>query len=313
MNRAFTSVITPVLLVAMMITASAQQRPMYKLGPGDTVNVYILGKPETKAEGLPIAPDGSLSYQEAKVNIAGLTVPEARKRLEDALKKTERSARVVLSPGTIGSKSYTILGQVPEQGRFILDRRVTLLEAIAKAGGISKDQASFGVVNERVNLDKSFIVRKGRKLAVDFTSLYFRGDTSQNIVLQNEDHIYIASNLGEEFYVFGYVNNPGLQRITNNLGVIGAITQQAGFAPDAWKGKVLLVRGSMTEPETIVVDVGRVLTAKAADVKIQSGDILYVHRKPWFHAETILDSAFTAFLRSMATTQVDIETGVQTR
>ena len=297
------------ILLATSFTASAQ-RPMYKLGPGDNVTIYVIGRPDTKTEGIPIAPDGTVTYLDVRVRIAGLTIPEAGKAVETALQKLDTNARVVLSPGVLGSKSYTILGSVPNQGRFTLDRSVSLLEAIAKAGGLSKDDTQVGVVNARVNLDKSFIVRQGRKLAVDFTKLYSDGDTSQNITLQHEDHIYIASNLSDEYYVFGYVNRQGMHRVRPGLGVVGAITEQAGFAEGAWKGKALLVRGKMDKPETIVVDIGDVLKAKKADIPIQPGDMLYIHRRPWYHAETILDNAFTSFLRAVAITKVNLETGL---
>ena len=296
------------LLCITLLPASAAERTMYRLGAGDTVNMYIMGRPETKTDAIPIAPDGTITYQDVRVRIAGATVPEARALVEAELQKLDTNTRVVLTPGGPGSKSYTILGSVPGQGRYVLDRSVTLLEAIAKAGGLTKEDTQAGAVNARVNLDQSFIVRQGRKLDVDFTQLYSGGDTSQNIVLQHEDHIYIASNISDEYYVFGYVNNQGMQRLRPGLGVIGAITEQAGFSPQASKGKVLLVRGSRHKPETFVIDVADVLKAKQADVPIQAGDILYVHRKPWYHAETILDSAFTGFLRAAATTKVDIET-----
>ncbi len=295
-------------LTLTLFESSAQSRPAYRFGPGDTVNIHVLGRPETKVEGLPVAPDGTISYQNNRVSVAGRTVSEARQAVETELQKVERNVRVVLTPGGIGSKSYTILGQVPDQGRYTLDRPVSLLEAIARAGGLTKEDAAVGVVNQRVNLDQSFLVRRGRKLNIDFTKLYAEGDTKQNITLQHEDHIYIASNLDDEFYVFGYVQNQGMQRVRPGLGVVGAIVEQAGFAEGAWKGKVLLVRGSMTKPETIVVDVSQVLKARQADVPIKPGDILYVHREPWYHAENILDSALTGFLRAAATTKVDIET-----
>jgi polysaccharide biosynthesis/export protein len=298
------------ILLATSFTVSAQ-RPMYKLGPGDNVTMYVIGRPETKTEDIPIAPDGTVTYLDVRVRIAGLTIPEAGKAVETALQKLDTNAKVVLSPGALGSKSYTILGSVPKQGRFNIERSISLLEAIAKAGGLSKEDTQAGAVNARVNLDQSFIVRQGRKLAVDFTKLYSDGDTSQNIGLQHQDHIYIASNLSDEYYVFGYVNNQGMHRARPGLGVVGAITEQAGFAQEAWKGKVLLVRGKMDKPETIAVDIAAVLKAEQADVPIKPGDMLYIHRKPWYHAETILDSAFTAFLRSVAITKVDLESGIE--
>ena len=301
------------LALALLLSSAFAQKgttAQYKLGAGDTVTAYILGQElTTRAIGLPIAPDGTLSFQQANnIPIAGLTIPEARRALEKALQEFEPNVRVVLSPALIGSKAYTILGSVPGQGRYILTQRITLLEAIATAGGTNKTRSTPGEVDDQVNLKDSFVMRKGRKLSVDFEKLFIKGDTSQNVEIQHQDHIYIASNIGSEYYIFGRVGSPGMQRLTPNLGMLGALTKQGGMTPDAWKEKILVVRNSKTEPERIVVQLGDILRGKIPDVPVMKGDILYVHQTPWYYPERILDTSTRSFVRAISNSVVDRET-----
>lgn len=275
----------------------------YVIGAGDTLTISILGQPESKREALPVSPDGTVTYLGAtKVRVAGLTVAKAREAIETGLQQL--NARVILVPVSVGSKSYSILGLVSAQDRVPLTRRTTLLEAIARAGGITKDNL-IGSVGDQANFNQSFLLRKGKRVPVDFHKLCREADMSQNVVLQDKDYIYLASNLEAEFYIFGFVNRQGLQRVTPGLGVVGAITQQGGFAHQAWKHRVLLVRGTSTKPQAVTVNFSEIIRGKQPDIPILAGDILYVHKRPWYYAESILDEAFSAIIQGATLTAVN--------
>jgi len=83
--------------------------------------------------------------------------------------------------------------------------------------------------------------------------------------------------------------------------VTGAIASAQGFGKTAWKSRVLIVRGSLTEPECIAVDMADVLHGKATDVSLQPGDIIYVHTRPWAFVEDIADVAVKAFIDGAVT------------
>ena len=90
--------------------------------------------------------------------------------------------------------------------------------------------------------------------------LYAGGDLSQNLRLRDGDYIYIASVIGKECYVFGAVGggeSGGVIPLGQHQTVIGAIAAAGGYSRNAWKNKVLIVRGSLAEPELIEVKDGR--------------------------------------------------------
>ena len=88
------------------------------------------------------------------------------------------------------------------------------------------------------------------------------------------------------------------------IGVVGAISTREGFTDDAWKERVLLVRGSLEEPEVLVVNVKAVLKGQETDIQLQPGDIIYVADRPWYKAEEILDQAMIAFIQSSTSTWI---------
>jgi len=295
-------------LLALVLPAEGSQmdqlswRKEYTFGPGDGVNIGFFGRPALQRDGMRIAPDGTLSYLQANsIQVSGLTIDEIREVFEQELSRFYRNVRLIVTPHMLASKKYIILGKVIDKGVFVLDRPTTILEAIARSRGIETGLFEQRTV-EVADLDRSFVIRQGRRLDVDLGALYYRGDLSQNVGLEPGDYIYIASNLTNEFYVFGEVAMPGTQGLTANMTVVAAITRREGFTEDAWKRRVLLVRGSIDQPEIRIVDVNEVLRGKVADVRIEPGDIIYVSKHPWSRVEDVLDRAVKDYIRSATAT-----------
>lgn len=277
-------------------------REHYTLGAGDVVNIRFYGRGDLDRPGIAIAPDGTLSYlQVNSLPVDGMSIDELRVALEQALGEYYRSPRLIILPWELKSKRYIILGQVVDRGVFTLDRPITLLEAIARSRGIETGVYEDSIV-EIADLDRSFIARGGERLEVDFAKLYFEGDLSQNVYLEPQDYIYLASNLSSEFYLFGSVRTPGAQGFSNKVSVVTAITERGGFTEGAWTRRVLLVRGSFGEPETFVINVAEILAGREPDFPVEPGDIIYVNDRPWYKAEQILDSAVQKFLQSTTST-----------
>jgi len=187
----------------------AEWQQKLALGPGDVLNLSLFEMPDTARIEVPISPDGRITFLQARdIMAAGLTVDELRAKLDEALGKFYQNARVVIVPAAIHSKKYFLLGSVVNSGVFTFDRPLTVIEAIARAGGLEtglSDQRSV----ELTDLAHSFLVRKGQRLPLDFERLFQRGDLSQNVPLEPDDYLYFASANANEIYVLGEVINPG--------------------------------------------------------------------------------------------------------
>jgi protein involved in polysaccharide export with SLBB domain len=290
------------LLVLGVDAASWRER--YTLGPGDILNFSLYGHPDLDRGEIFIRPDGTVGYlQAANVRAEGLTIDELRTQLEEVLSGYYRHPRVIITPFQLRSKRYVILGKVVDKGAFTLEHPITLLEAVARARGIETGLFEQNTV-ELADLPRSFLMREGKRLPVDFYKLFLEGDLSQNIEIEPNDYIFFASANVNEVYVLGQIGSPGVLGFTPKLTAVGAITVRGGFAKGAYAGRVLVVRGGLGKPERFVVDVNAVLSGSIKDFPLLPKDIVYVAAKPWNFAEELLDSAIGTFLQTMTATWV---------
>ncbi len=281
--------------------AGWQQR--LTLGAGDVLHFSLFGEPDLLVEDVFVGPDGRISFLEAQnVMAAGLTIDELRQKFDEELGKFRRSPRVIITPALYQSKKYFILGRVSQKGAFTMDRPVTVIEAIARARGFETGMSDRNLV-DLADLSHSFIARQGQRVPVDFEKLFLEGDLSQNIALEPNDYLYFPASDVREVYVLGEVKFPGsVSFSTGTSSTVGAIAQRGGFTEKAWRGKVLVVRGSLNRPETFVVDVKDVLAAKTPDFKLQPKDIVYISSRPWAKAEELLDVLATSFVQAAVIT-----------
>jgi protein involved in polysaccharide export with SLBB domain len=277
--------------------AAWQQR--LTLGPGDVLNLQLFDMPDTAKMDVPIGPDGRISFLQAReVMAAGLTIDELRARMNEVLAKYYQNPHTVITPAAFHSKKYVILGAVVNKGVYAFDRPLSVIEAIARAGGLETGLYRAQTV-ELADLQRSLLVRNRQRVPVDFERLFQRGDLSQNVPLEPDDYLYFALASANEIYVLGEVMLPGVQVFAAKPTAISVITSRGGFTIRAFKSRVLVVRGSLDHPQTFVVDTANILSGKAPDFKLQPKDIVYVGRNPWVAAVEVVDMAAKAFVQSL--------------
>ena len=276
----------------------------YTLGPGDTLNFSVYDRPDLSRENVQIAPDGTVSFLQAvAVQADGLTPDELRDLIEQELSIFHKNVKVIVSPFDVASKEFSIIGRVRSPGSYTLDRPTSILEAISLAKGIETNNVR-GSAFELADLERSFVARNGRKLDIDLASLYYRGDLSQNAYLEPDDYIYVASNLKNEIYVLGAVARPGRFKMPVRLTVAQAIAEAGGFDRYAYRIKVLVIRGSIHEPETHIVNIKDILAGRTKDITLENRDIVFVNERPFELVERALDSAIFVFLQTVTTESI---------
>lgn len=283
-------------ITASIKRADWQQR--LTLGPGDTLNLQLFDMPDSARTEVPIGPDGRISFLQARdIMAAGLTIDELRAKVDQALAKFYQNPRSIIVPVAFHSKKYIMLGAVANKGVYTFDRPVRVIEAIARAGGLETGLYAARTV-ELADLQRSFLVRNGQRVPVDFERLFQRGDLSQNVPLQPDDYLYFALASANEIYVLGEVMIPGVQVFAAKPSAMSAIAMGGGFTYRAFKSRVLVVRGSLDHPETFVVDAAAIIAGKTPDFRLQPRDIVYVSRNPWVTAGELVDMAAKAFVQS---------------
>ncbi|HXC98243.1 MAG TPA: SLBB domain-containing protein [Verrucomicrobiae bacterium] len=301
------------LISAAGSTNRAAWQQHLTLGPGDILSLSLYGDP-TPSEIWPnvvIEPDGRINYLEAReIPAAGLTIDELRTNLDAALLGSSNylAPHVIITPVLITSKKYLVLGEVVNKGVFTLNRPMTVIEAIAQAGGLETGVFEHNTV-ELADLSHSFLVRDGHRLPIDFEKLFQDGDLAQNVPLEPGDYLYFASSGANELYVLGEVQSPGIVPFTPSSSIIGAITTRGSFTARAYRARVLIVRGSLSHPQTFVVNTSDILKGKTGNFRLMPRDIIFVSEKPWQFAEDLLDQATQAFITSLVVTYTGDKVG----
>ncbi len=112
----------------------------YRIQPSDQVQISYRYTPEYD-ETLTVQPDGVVSLKlVGPVKIEGLSVEEARARIQDALKQRLNDPEITLTLTDFVRPSFVIVGQVTAPGKYELRGNVTAIRAVALAGGF-KDNA----------------------------------------------------------------------------------------------------------------------------------------------------------------------------
>lgn len=284
------------------------------VGPGDVLSFSLYGEP-IPLEVWPsvvVGPDGRISYLEARdIPAAGLTIDELRTNVESALLNSSnyQSVHVMITPVAFTSKKYYVLGAVIQKGVFTMDRPITVIEAIARAGGLETGVFERNTI-ELADLSHSFLERNGQRVPIDFEKLFQQGDLSQNVPVEPGDYLYFASSGANEIYVLGQVQSPGTVPFSQGASIIGAITRRGSFTTAAYRQRILIVRGSLTHPQTFVINTADILKGKDSNFRLMPRDIIYVSAKPWQIAEDLLDQGTQAFITSMVVTYTGAKLGI---
>ncbi len=124
--------------VAENAVADQAEPRLRLLQPGDRLEVYLHGIPEPQQ--LPVVVDeaGFITMPLiGQVKVSGKTGSEVERQIENIYIKEEyyRNINCVVIPPTI---QFFVRGEVKQPGRYPLTRDVTLLQAIALAGGYTE-------------------------------------------------------------------------------------------------------------------------------------------------------------------------------
>jgi polysaccharide biosynthesis/export protein len=279
---------------------------LFTLGPGDKFEIELLGEPTSKITTV-VAPDGKIYFNLLPgLDVWGLTLGQAKAQIERELAKyIKNQPQVSLVLRDVESKHVWILGHVQAPGIYPLAAPTTLLEALSLAGGTInlssfRQNEAFGASDELADLRRSFVLRQGKMLPVDFQRLVQMGDLSQNIYLQPDDFIYLPAATAREIYVLGAVTESRAVPFKAGMTVASAIASAYGTVTGAYLQHVAVVRGSLSHPQIAIVDYKYVIRGKASDIALEPRDIVYVPFSPYRYITRYAQLIVDTFVSSAA-------------
>lgn len=189
--KAGLSIITLFFITIAIIIPARAQEPAYPLQPEDILEITVYEQPDltTKTR---ISSNGEITFPLlGKIKAIGLTVTELKDKIERLLAKdylVEPQVQVFIEKYHI--KQVSVLGAVQKPGKYDMrtERKTTLLEAIAMAGGFSKV----------ANVNGTRIIRnengQQQTISVKVTDITKEGMKEKDIFLKPGDLVFVPES-----------------------------------------------------------------------------------------------------------------------
>lgn len=114
----------------------------YRLGPNDVISIEVFGQcPDYCISGKIVPPTARISYPLIRegVLVGGKTIEQVQEEITKKLDEYIIDPKVSVTLDKAMSARYSVLGKVAAPGVRVMDRKVSLYEALADSGGILKD------------------------------------------------------------------------------------------------------------------------------------------------------------------------------
>ena len=111
----------------------------YRLGPQDVISIEVFGQcPEYCIEGKTVPPTAKVSYPLIRegVFVGGKTVEQIQDEITKKLDEYIIDPKVTVTLDKVGSARYSVLGDVGQPGVKLMERRISVYDAIVESGGV---------------------------------------------------------------------------------------------------------------------------------------------------------------------------------
>ncbi len=157
----------------------------YLIGPSDVLDIYVWKEPELTREVI-VMPDGRITYPLiGQLMAQGMTVAELRDRITEKLNTYVTTPEVtVIVKQTLSQRIY-VIGKVNGPGPYSLEPNMTVLQALAAAGGFAEWADEKNVLIVR---------REGRnenQMHFNYKDYISGKNMAQNILLRPNDTIVV--------------------------------------------------------------------------------------------------------------------------
>src|SRR5580658_4226864 len=243
--------------------------PSQQLGIDDLVAVSVYDAPELTRT-VRVDSDGAihLPLLHNGVKAAGLLSRDLETAVADELITEQILVNPVVKVTVVEyhSRPVAVMGAVKLPVTFQAVGVVTLLDALAKAGGLN-DLAGTEIL---VTRDGSPVQR------VPVKRLINDADSSVNFVLHGGEEVRVPE--AGKIFVVGNVKKPGafLVRDGSENSVLKLVALAEGLAPFHFKTAYVYRPDAAGTRQEIAVDLDKILDRKKPDVALQVDDLLYI-------------------------------------
>lgn len=248
--------------LALALLACAGRAPAgdYQIGPGDILVVSVFEHPDLNLKAR-VDPDGTINMPlGGSIAVDGLSERQAEAAIGKALRQGDfvSAPQVSVLVEQFQSRTVSVLGYVNNAGRYPMDRELTVVDAIALAGGVAVSG------NEKVTL----IGADKQRRQIDLRAALHEG-SDPNPTLRGGEIIYVPK--ADVVYVFGEVQRPGAFPIEPHMTVQQGLAMAGSISPRGTDRGIVIRRQAAG---------GKVSDVSAGfDDALQPGDVIVVRER----------------------------------
>ena len=165
---------------------------IYRIGPGDNLQIFVYGSPELSVAGTPVRPDGRLALPLVPdIQAAGKTPTELAHDIAELLKKYVQDPNVSVIVHSFNStfdRQIKVVGEAAQPIALPYSDHMTLLDVMIMTHGVTKFAAGNSAVVVRHVGDHQETIH------VRLADLLKDGDVTQNIEMQPGDTLIIPQS-----------------------------------------------------------------------------------------------------------------------
>ena len=165
----------------------------YIIGPADVLAINVWAEPEV-SRNVPVRPDGKISLPlVGEVEASGSTALQLQSELTNKLRAYLANPEVTVIVQQINSQKFNVVGEVQRPGTYPLAKPMTVLDAIATAGGF-RDFAKVTkiyVLRRPLPGNKSTGASKYTRLPFNYKDVIKGKHVEQNAELESGDTVVV--------------------------------------------------------------------------------------------------------------------------
>jgi polysaccharide export outer membrane protein len=159
----------------------------FVIGNDDVLAINVWKEPDVSRPSIPVRSDGKISLPLAgEVQAAGLTPLKLEQAIAAKLQNFISQPEVTVIVQQINSQKYNVLGQVGRPGTYVITNSLTVLDAIAIAGGFRDFAKQKSIYVLRQNPDGN-----QTRLPFNYKEVVKGKNPEQNVKIQPKDTIVV--------------------------------------------------------------------------------------------------------------------------
>ncbi len=276
---------TPVSTTAPQVQPAVSQlkEERYRIGFQDALEVQVFRHPELNQR-VNVNTNGTINLFRLPEPIVAVckTERELANDVADAYRKDYlRNPEVNVVTVEQRSRAFNVIGAVDKPGKYMIGRRVRLLELISEAGGPSEKAGTRVAVARMGSNSNCRLNEETTPVSDDIVVLYFRLNDilegKANMVMSPGDVVSIMD--ADIVYVYGNVNKQGQVEIKEPITLTQAIASAEGLKAASDRGKIRVLRQKQgsTDRDEFVYNLDDITKRKVPDPFLEPNDVVAVN------------------------------------